>query len=63
LTGAAASHAFSNASLGTIATPLVLLLIAAASWALRPPSRTFATASPRMSPRPVASPNGVAAHA
>src|SRR6266478_5549009 len=42
LTGAAASHAFSGDSPGKIATPLVLLLIAAASWALRPPSRTLA---------------------
>jgi hypothetical protein len=41
LTGAAASHAFSHATLGNIATPLVLLLVAGASWALRPPSRTF----------------------
>ena len=40
LTGAAASHAFSGEPAGKIATPLVLLLIAAASWALRPPSRT-----------------------
>ena len=41
LTGAAASHAFSGDPAGKIATPLVLLLIAAASWALRPPSRTW----------------------
>jgi hypothetical protein len=43
LTGAAASHAFSGESPGKIATPLVLLLIAAASWALRPPSRVWKT--------------------
>src|SRR5260221_2866959 len=36
LTGAAASHAFSGDPPGKIATPLVLLLIAVASWALRP---------------------------
>jgi hypothetical protein len=41
LTGAAASHAFSGDPPGKIATPLVLLFIAAASWALRPPSRTW----------------------
>src|SRR5258706_6044061 len=41
LTGAAASHAFSGDSLGRIATPLALLLVAAASCALRPPSRTL----------------------
>jgi hypothetical protein len=43
LTGAAASHAFSGESPGKIAAPLVLLLIAAASWALRPPSRVWKT--------------------
>ena len=41
LTGAAVSHAVTGASLGTIATPLVLLVLAGASWALRPPSRTW----------------------
>ena len=64
LTGAAASHAFSGESPGKIATPLVLLLIAAASWALRPPSRTWrADATLPKSAQPVASPEGVAAHA
>ena len=64
LTGAAASHAFSGESLGKIATPLVLLLIAVASWALRPPSRTFRPeATFPKSAQPVASPAGVAAHA
>src|SRR5258705_9911931 len=43
LTRAAASHAFSADSPGKIATPLVLLLIAAASWALRPQSRVCKT--------------------
>jgi hypothetical protein len=43
LTGAAASHAISGDSPGNIATPLVLLLIAAASWALRPQSRACGT--------------------
>jgi hypothetical protein len=41
LTGGAASHLISGDPLGRVATPLVLLLIAAASWALRPPSRTL----------------------
>jgi hypothetical protein len=44
LTGAAASHAFSGDPPGKIATPLVLLLIAAASWALRPPLRAWKSA-------------------
>jgi hypothetical protein len=68
LTGAAASHAFSGDSPGKIATPLVLLLIAAASWALRPPSRTWKsdTTLPSALPKSaqaVASPQNVAAHA
>src|SRR5258706_7117371 len=41
LTGAAASHAFSGDSAAKIATPLVLLLLAGASWALRPASRAL----------------------
>jgi hypothetical protein len=40
LTGAAASHAFSGDAAGVTA-PIVLLLIAAASWALRPPERAW----------------------
>lgn len=39
LTGAAASHAFSGDPAGKVITPLVILGIAAASWALRPESR------------------------
>ena len=63
-TGAAASHAFSGDPPGKIATPLVLLLIAAASWALRPPSRTCKSGSPVPKNAPaVDSPEGVAAHA
>ena len=63
LTGAAASHAFSGDPAGRIVAPLVLLLIAAASWALRPPSRTWKSA-PTLpnSPQVVASPEDVAAH-
>jgi len=64
LTGAAASHAFSGETLGRIATPLVLLLVAAASWALRPPSRTWTFESTRSkSARPLASPADITAHA
>jgi hypothetical protein len=64
LTGAAASHAFSGDSPGRIATPLVLLLIAAASWALRPPSRTWKSDSTLLkSAQAVGSPEDVAAHA
>jgi hypothetical protein len=64
LTGAAASHAFSGDAAGKIATPLVLLLIAAASWALRPPSRTWKS-DPALSKTvpAVASSEGVAARA
>ena len=39
LTGAAMSHASSGDDLGKIITPLVLMAIVAASWALRPASR------------------------
>jgi len=46
LTGAAASHAISGDPLGRIVTPLILLSVAAASWALRPPSRSLRFASP-----------------
>jgi hypothetical protein len=64
LTGAAASHAFSGDPPGRIATPLVLLLIALASWALRPPPRTWKTGSTLpQSAKAVTSPEDVAAHA
>jgi hypothetical protein len=63
-TGAAASHAFSGDPPGKIATPLVLLLIAAASWALRPPSRTCKSGSTLPKNAPVVdSPEGVAVQA
>jgi uncharacterized membrane protein YphA (DoxX/SURF4 family) len=39
LTGAAVSHASSGDPMGKIMTPLVILLIVLASWALRPESR------------------------
>jgi uncharacterized membrane protein YphA (DoxX/SURF4 family) len=39
LTGAAASHASVGDPMGKVATPIILLLIVAASWALRPESR------------------------
>jgi hypothetical protein len=41
LTGAAVSHASSGDPAAKIVTPLVLLALAAASWALRPHSRTW----------------------
>jgi len=41
-TGAAASHIAVGDSVGDIATPLVLTLLAIASWALRPASRRLA---------------------
>src|SRR6185312_8341894 len=43
LTGAAFSHASSGDGPGKIITPLVILAIAAASWALRPASRKLAS--------------------
>lgn len=46
LTGAAASHAFSGDTAGNIITPLVLLLLVMASWALRPPSRRLCPMEP-----------------
>ena len=42
LTGASASHAAVGDTLGEILTPLIILVIVAASWALRPPSRRLA---------------------
>ena len=63
LTGAAASHAFSGDPPGRIATPLVLLLVAAASWILRPPSRAWRSDSTLPStPQAVPTPELVAAH-
>jgi uncharacterized membrane protein YphA (DoxX/SURF4 family) len=41
LTGAAFSHASSGDPAGKVVTPLVFLLLAAASWALRPPTRAW----------------------
>lgn len=46
LTGAAASHWAVGDPLAKIITPLVILLIVAASWALRPPTRTLISAPP-----------------
>jgi uncharacterized membrane protein YphA (DoxX/SURF4 family) len=46
LTGAAASQAARRLSVGDIVTPLVLAVLALASWALRPPSRTLGVALP-----------------
>ncbi|MFO0663995.1 MAG: DoxX family protein [Polyangiaceae bacterium] len=45
LTGAAASHAFSGDPMGKVVTPIVILAIAAASWALRPEPRKLTSAS------------------
>lgn len=45
LTGAAFSHAAAGDAAGKVITPLVLLAIAAASWALRPDSRKLAAPS------------------
>jgi uncharacterized membrane protein YphA (DoxX/SURF4 family) len=54
LTGAAVSHAAVGDGAQAIATPLVLLAVVAASWALRPADRTFAAAaSPAVEPTAV----------
>ena len=45
LTGAAASHAAVGDPAGKIATPLIILGIVMASWALRPESRKLRDAS------------------
>lgn len=42
LTGAAASHFYSHDPAGKVAIPLVITLVAVASWALRPASRRLA---------------------
>ncbi|HEV8000888.1 MAG TPA: DoxX family protein [Planctomycetaceae bacterium] len=42
LTGAAASHFYSHDPAAKVAIPLVITLIAVASWALRPASRRLA---------------------
>ena len=64
LTGAAFSHASSGDPAGKVATPLVFLLLAAASWALRPPARAWKPeATSPNSARIAASPGKVAAHA
>jgi uncharacterized membrane protein YphA (DoxX/SURF4 family) len=44
LTGAAFSHAASGDPAGKVITPLVLLALAAASWALRPEGRKLVSA-------------------
>jgi len=44
LTGAAASHAFAGHPAAKIVVPVVLLALAAGSWALRPASRRLAVA-------------------
>jgi DoxX-like family len=50
LTVAAASHVARGNPTGNAITPLVFALLALASWALRPPNRTFGAASQAESP-------------
>jgi hypothetical protein len=45
LSGAAFSHAASGHSAGKVAVPLVLLVIAACSWAFRPESRRLVSSA------------------
>lgn len=47
LTGAAISHAAAGDDAGKVITPLVILGIAMASWALRPESRKLASSTAR----------------
>jgi uncharacterized membrane protein YphA (DoxX/SURF4 family) len=64
LTGAAASHAYSGDRVARIALPLLLLLIAAASWALRPPTRAWSRdPAPPKGAQDLTSPEAVGAHA
>ena len=58
LTGAAASHAFSGDPAGKVITPLVLLGLVAASWALRPAGRTIAPVAATATAAAAASPVG-----
>ncbi|HEY1905775.1 MAG TPA: DoxX family protein [Myxococcaceae bacterium] len=60
LSGAAVSHAASGDLASKVAVPVVLLAIAAASWALRPASRRLGEVVPAV-PAPAARP--VTAHA
>lgn len=48
LTGAAASHALAGSNTLHVVAPSILALIALASWALRPPSRTLGTLAPEL---------------
>jgi uncharacterized membrane protein YphA (DoxX/SURF4 family) len=55
LTGASASHASSGDPLAKVLTPLIIVAVVVASWALRPASRTLcrapsALAEPALSP-------------
>ena len=50
LTGAAVSHAASGSTAGNVVGPTLFALLALASWALRPPSRTVGTLFPASSP-------------
>lgn len=56
LTGAAFSHAASGDAAGKVITPLVILGIAMASWALRPESRKLGGATAETTVSPVRDP-------
>jgi uncharacterized membrane protein YphA (DoxX/SURF4 family) len=62
LSGAAASHAAVEDPVGKIVTPLVLLGIVAASWALRPASRKLCEVGSRPAGEAFAQAAGEAAH-
>ena len=52
LTGASLSHAMAGDDAGKVITPLVLLAIAAASWALRPADRVLGAIVPARADAP-----------
>lgn len=56
LTGAAVSHAASGDDAGKVITPLVIAGIAAASWALRPESRTLKSPETTVAATPAPAP-------
>lgn len=61
LSGAAMSHAFSGDPAGKVVTPIVLLGLALASWALRPASRRLGEVVP--TPASSRAPDAAPAHA
>jgi len=55
LLGASVSHSSVGDGVQNIATPILFLAVAAASWALRPPSRVMGQILPSQGAQPAAS--------